>query len=69
MKFSPLLITGLTLIILGLVFVIGGALLKITHNGSGWVTGNNLIILGMFIELIGLFVSTSLLTKHFKNKN
>lgn len=66
MKFTPPIIVGLTIIILGLVLVIAGAVLKINHFSDGWITGNNLIIMGMFVELIGIFMAMSILTKNLK---
>lgn len=66
MKFTPQLIVGLVFVILGLVFVIAGALLKINQYSDGWLTGNNLIILGMLVELIGIFAATSSFTKNLK---
>lgn len=66
MKFTPHVLFGLTIILLGLILVIAGALLKINHYANGWITGNNLIIVGMFVELIGIFLAVSLLTKNLK---
>lgn len=66
MKFTPQIVAGLTIIILGLVLVIAGALLKINHYSDGWITGNNLIIVGMLVELIGIFVAASILNKNLK---
>lgn len=66
MKFSPQIIVGLAFIVLGLVFVIGGFILKLNHYSEGWITGNNIIILGMMIELIGLFAAVSAYTKSLK---
>lgn len=66
MKFSPQIIIGLTFIVLGLVLVIGGSLLKINQYSDGWLTGNNLIILGMMVELIGIFAAISSFTKNLK---
>lgn len=44
-----------TLIILAIGFFIFlfGALLKITHMEIGPLNGNNVLILGMFVEVIG----------------
>lgn len=66
MKISSQIIVGLTFIILGLAFVIAGFLLKVNHSSDGWLTGNNLIILGMMIELLGLFAAISAYTKSLK---
>ncbi len=66
MKFSPVVIFGFSLIIIGLIFVVAGAVLKLNGYSEGWITGNNLIILGMFVELIGIFIAVSLLTKNLK---
>ncbi len=66
MKFTPPVLAGLTIILLGLILVVAGVLLKINHYSEGWITGNNLIIVGMFVELIGIFLAVSLLTKNLK---
>ena len=66
MKVSPTVIAGFSLIVVGLVFVIAGAVLKLNGYADGWITGNNLIILGMFVELIGIFIAVTLLTKNLK---
>ena len=66
MKLTPQTITGLVCIILGMVLVIGGALIKINKYSDGWLTGNNLIILGMLVELVGIFVVVSSFTKNLK---
>lgn len=66
MKFTPQIVAGLTIVILGLVLVIAGAVLKINHYSDGWITGNNLIIIGMFVELIGIFLAASILNKNLK---
>ena len=66
MKFTPPVLAGLTIILLGLILVIAGAILKMNQYSDGWITGNNLIIVGMFVELIGIFLAVSLLTKNLK---
>ncbi|MBA5628851.1 hypothetical protein [Moheibacter lacus] len=66
MKISPSILVGLIIIILGLVLVIAGAVLKINQYSDGWITGNNLIIIGMAVELIGIFIAVSLFTKSLK---
>lgn len=44
-----------TLIILAIGFfiILIGALLKITHMEIGPVNGNNMLVIGMFVEVIG----------------
>jgi len=66
MKFTPQTLIGLVFVILGLLFVIAGAMMKIWKYADGWLTGNNIIILGMFVELIGIFIAANQLSKNLK---
>lgn len=66
MKLSANLIIGFVFFILGLAGIIIGAYFKLNHYGEGWITGNNIIILGMLLELVGMFVVGASLLKKYK---
>lgn len=62
----------IAIFIYGLIITIFGALLKILHFEIGPLTGNKILTIGMFTEIIAclLFVSKLLLNKkdNFLNK-
>lgn len=62
----------IALLVIGIIFTIFGALLKILHFEIGPLTGNKILTIGMFIEIIAfiLFVFKLLLNKkdNFLNK-
>ncbi|HLV24144.1 MAG TPA: hypothetical protein VKY36_05135 [Moheibacter sp.] len=66
MKFSPQIVAGLTILILGMVLVIAGAFLKIHHYSHDWITGDNLIIIGMAVELLGIFLAAAIINRNLK---
>lgn len=66
MKFTPQFYLALSLIILGLILIVIGFFLKINQFSDGWITGNNSIILGMLIELLGIFIIGDQYTKNLK---
>ncbi|HUH34428.1 MAG TPA: hypothetical protein VL022_01215 [Moheibacter sp.] len=66
MKFTPQIYWALALIILGLILVVGGFVLKLNDYSDGWITGNNCIILGMLVELLGIFIVADQFTKNLK---
>ncbi|MDD3772075.1 MAG: hypothetical protein RBT46_07060 [Weeksellaceae bacterium] len=68
MKLPQGLITGLVFFVLGIAAIIIGVLLKLNHYADGWITGNNIILLGMFLELLGIFFFGSSLLKTLNKK-
>ncbi len=56
----------IALFLLGLIFVIFGALLKITHFELGFLTGNLVLFIGKLIEVIAILI---FIIKLFSNKN
>ena len=59
----------LFVLIIGLLLTFIGALLKITHMEIGPANGNNLLTIGMWIEMIGgiLFLYKLFTNKKFKD--
>lgn len=66
MKSSTLIFICLTLIVFGLVFIAFGKFLKINDNINGKEPGDRALIIGMWLELIGLIISAYLFSR--KNK-
>ena len=63
--------TKYTLIIfaIGLILTILGALFKITHLEIGLINGNNLLTIGMFVEIIAIILFLYKLLTHKKLKD
>lgn len=54
------------IILFGVIITIFGALIKILHYEFGIITGNLLLTIGLFTEIIGIFL---LILKLIVNKN
>lgn len=57
MKFSTLIFICLTLLIFGVVFIAFGKFLKINHNIDGKEPGDKALLIGLYLEFIGLMLS------------
>jgi hypothetical protein len=56
----------IVLFLIGLIIVIFGALLKITHFQFGFLTGNLVLFIGKFIEVVAILI---FIIKLFSDKN